>query len=237
MSLLFNSDPYLKHCEAKIIDANNGNLILDQTIFYPLGGGQPGDTGTFIMGDVKINISDTIKGGNHSEVLHVTKDQFSKNLVGEKIHCSIDWERRYQLMKMHTCLHILCALIDAPITGAQLNEVKGRIDFNVDPSLLDKEKIEKELNRIIEDGYPTKVKEISERELKNNPKLVRTMTVGPPVINDRIRILQIGTDDQIIDIQPCGGTHVKNTNEIGKVVVKKIENKGRQNRRIIIQFA
>lgn len=236
MDLLFNSDPYLKHCEAKILDIRDGSLVLDRTIFYPLGGGQPGDTGTLNIDGSSICVIDTVKGRDHNEILHISKTHFSEDLIGKNIQCNIDWDRRYKMMKMHTCLHILCSLIDAPITGAQLNEKKGRIDFNVDPSLLNKQRIEKDLNQLIEDGYPTETKEISEKELRENSKLVRTMMVHPPIINNKVRILQIGNSNKVVDVQPCGGTHVKNTSEIGKVIIKKIENKGKQNRRVIVEF-
>ncbi|MGF1609115.1 MAG: alanyl-tRNA editing protein [Kiloniellales bacterium] len=234
MELIFRDDPYCKSCEATVVAADEQGIRLDRTVFYPMGGGQPGDAGTLTLADGRvIPIVDARKGADHEDVLHVPADGTALPAPGSKVTVAIDWERRHRLMRMHTCLHLLCAVVTGDVTGGQIGDGKGRLDFNLPDTQLDKEHITAELNRLIAEDHPVSPRWISDEELAANPELVRTMSVKPPSGSGRVRLLDIPD----VDLQPCGGTHVARTGEIGPVAVGKIENKGRQNRRINIHFA
>lgn len=233
MELLFRDDAYLKSCEAVVVSVSEEGLRLDKTVFYPMGGGQPGDSGSLTLetGE-RIPVADTRKGESHEDVVHVLDPGATPPEVGSKVTAAIDWERRYRLMRMHSCLHLLCAVVTGDVTGGQIGEEKSRLDFNLPDTQLDKEALTAELNRLIEENHPVAQRWISDEEMAANPDLVRTMSVKPPTGSGRVRLLDIAG----VDLQPCGGTHVRETGEIGRVRIGKIENKGRQNRRINIHF-
>ena len=230
---VFRQDAYAKSCRARITAVDDAGMRLDRTVFYPLGGGQPGDSGELTLGDgTAIRILDTRKGEAAGEIVHVPEAPADAGLVGSEITARIDWERRYRLMRMHTCLHLLCSLIPAPVTGGSIRDGSGRLDFDLPESTLDKENLTARLNRLVVEDHPVIPRWISEEELDANPSLVRTMSVAPPRGRGRVRVLDI----EGVDLQPCGGTHVASTAEIGRVRVTKIEKKGRQNRRVSVAF-
>ena len=233
MELLFREDPYLKSCEATVTASGPEGLRLDRTVFYPMGGGQPGDRGTLTLEDgTVLTVVDAVKGDGHEDVVHVLAEGTPAPAPGSRVTAAIDWERRHRHMRMHTCLHLLCAVVTGDVTGGQIGADKGRLDFNLPDTQLDKEAITAALNRLIEEDHPVQPRWISDDELAAQPDLVRTMSVKPPSGSGRVRLLDIAG----VDLQPCGGTHVSRTGEIGRVKVGKIENKGRQNRRINILF-
>jgi misacylated tRNA(Ala) deacylase len=232
--LLFRYDGYLKSCTARVVSADVGGIRLDRTVFYPTGGGQPGDRGALRLASGEtIAILDTVKGDMPDEVVHIATPGAALPAPGTELTAEIDWERRHRLMRMHTCLHLLCAVVPGAVTGGQVTDGRGRLDFDVPGSSLDKEAIAARLNQLIAAGHRVTPRWISDDELAAQPDLVRTMSVKPPTGSGRVRLMEIAG----VDLQPCGGTHVANTAEIGPVAVAKIENKGRQNRRIIIAFA
>jgi misacylated tRNA(Ala) deacylase len=232
--LLFREDGYLKSCRARVVAADERGIRLDRTVFYPTGGGQPGDTGVLrLASGATVAIVDTQKGEGPDEVIHVPATGAALPPPGAEVTAEIDWERRHRLMRMHTCLHLLCAVVPGAVTGGQVSDGRGRLDFDVPGSSLDKAAIAARLNKLIAAGHPVAARWIGDDELAAQPELVRTMSVKPPSGSGRVRLMEIVG----VDLQPCGGTHVKNTAEIGPVTVSKIENKGRQNRRIILAFA
>jgi misacylated tRNA(Ala) deacylase len=232
--LLFRDDGYLRSCSARVIEADTRGIRLDRTVFYPMGGGQPGDTGRLILtSGVVIDIVDTNKGGSSDEVIHIPAPGSALAEPGSELVAEIDWDRRFRLMRMHTCLHLLCAVVPGAVTGGQVSDGRGRLDFDVPGSSLDKEAIMTRLNALIAEALLVGPRWITDEELEARPELVRTMSVKPPRGMGRVRLMEIAG----IDLQPCGGTHIGNTAEIGPVAVTKIENKGRQNRRIILAFA
>ncbi len=229
MELIFRDDFYARSCTATVTAADGSGIRLDRTVFYAEGGGQPGDIGVLVPdGGTPIVIIDTKKGQSHEEVVHVPAEGTALPAPGTKVTAEIDWGRRHRLMRMHTCLHLLCAVVTGDVTGGQVSDGKGRLDFNLPNTQLDKEHITAELNRLIQEDHPVTPRWIGEDELAAKPELVRTMSVKPPMGQGRVRLLEIDG----VDLQPCGGTHVARTGEIGRVEVTKIENKGRQNRRI-----
>lgn len=233
MELLFREDPYLKSCTATVTASGPEGLRLDRTVFYPTGGGQPGDSGWLVLDDgTRLKVVDAVKGADHEDVVHVLEDAAAAPAPGTQVTAEIDWERRHRHMRMHSCLHLLCAVVTGDVTGGQIGADKGRLDFNLPDTQLDKEHITAELNRLIGEDHPVEPRWISEAELAAQPDLVRTMSVKPPSGGGQVRLLDIAG----VDLQPCGGTHVRRTGEIGRVRVGKIENKGRQNRRINILF-
>ena len=228
-SEIFRNDPYKKECEAKILDFGDNWIILDQTVFYAEGGGQLGDTGLIKAGQQEIQIENTIKENNL--IKHIFNSKFDFE-IGDNVTCIIDWDRRYKLMKMHTSLHLLCSLVNAKVTGGSVGDGKGRLDFNLDfkPN---KDELKDNLNDLIQGNHDITISWISAQELEKNPDLVKTMSVLPPRTNGSIRMVRIGDN---IDYQPCGGTHVKNTSEIGLVEINKVENKGKLNKRVAISL-
>ncbi|MGO8918561.1 MAG: alanyl-tRNA editing protein [Stellaceae bacterium] len=233
-ALLFRDDAYLGRCEARVISADARGIQLDRTVFYPQGGGQPGDCGALLLADGRsVAIADTRKGDGADEVLHIPAPGAELPAPGDAITAEIDWPRRHRLMRMHTCLHLLSAVVTGAVTGGQIADGKGRLDFDVPGEALDKVALTERLNALIAADHPAVARWISDAELVARPELVRTMSVKPPVGQGRVRLLDIAG----VDLQPCGGTHIRRTGEIGPVAVVKIENKGRQNRRVIIGFA
>ena len=228
---LFRQDAYAGSCAARITVVDDAGVRLDRTVFYPLGGGQPGDTGELALDDGRvIRIVDTRKGEAAGEIVHVPGEAVDASVAGAEVTARIDWDRRHRLMRMHTCLHLLCSLVTAPVTGGSVRDGSGRLDFDLPESTLDKEDLTTRLNRLVADDHPVTPRWITEEELDANPSLVRTMSVAPPRGRGTVRVLDI----EGVDLQPCGGTHVASTGEIGRVRVRKIEKKGRQNRRVTV---
>jgi misacylated tRNA(Ala) deacylase len=231
--LLFRDDGYLRSCTARIVGVDERGIRLDRTVFYPTGGGQPGDCGVLRLHDgATVAIVDTIKGDGPDEVIHVPAPGSALPAVGAEVTAEIDWERRHRLMRMHTCLHLLCAVVPGAVTGGSVGDGRGRLDFDVPGASLDKDAIAAGLNKLIAEGHGVASRWIDDAELEAHPELVRTMSVKPPTGAGKVRLLEIDG----VDLQPCGGTHVRNTAEIGPVEITKIENKGRQNRRINLAF-
>ena len=231
--LLFRDDAYLRSCTALVTAADDGGIRLDRTVFYPTGGGQPGDTGVLRLSSGRsIAIVDSIKSASADEVVHVPAPGSDLPEPGSELVTEIDWERRYRLMRMHTCLHLLCGIVPGAVTGGQVSDGRGRLDFDIPGSSLDKEAITAQLNELIAEAHPVGPRWITDAELDTRPDLVRTMSVKPPRGVGRVRLMEIAG----LDLQPCGGTHVRNTAEIGRVAVTKIESKGKQNRRVMLAF-
>ena len=234
MDAIFRTDPYARSCAATVLRADETGIRLDRTVFYPMGGGQPGDQGVLRLPDGStVPIRDTVKGTGQDDILHLTGPGVPLPAPGTKVTADIDWERRHRLMRMHTCLHLLCAVVPGEVTGGQVGDGKGRLDFNLPAGGLDKEAIAAALNKLIAEDHAVREIWITDEELAAQPDLVRTMSVKPPTGAGRVRLLRI----EDVDLQPCGGTHVQRTGEIGPVQVTKIESKGKQNRRINIAFA
>jgi misacylated tRNA(Ala) deacylase len=232
--LLFRSDAYLKTAQAQVVAVHDHGIELDRTIFYPLGGGQQGDTGVVrrANGD-RIAIADTRKGETTDSVLHIAAPAMPSPEHGETLTLEIDWPRRYALMRLHTALHVISCVVVAPVTGGNITPEKARLDFDIDMSQLDAQRIERETNALIARGADTETVWITEEELDARPELVKTMSVQPPRGAGRIRLLRIPG----IDLQPCGGTHVRNIAEIGAIRVLKIRSEGRHNKRVEIALA
>jgi misacylated tRNA(Ala) deacylase len=232
--LLFRDDAYVSTCRARITAVDARGIRLDRTVFYPVGGGQPGDIGVLrLTSGQAIAITDTIKGDSPDDVIHMPAPGGESPVVGAELIAEIDWERRYRLMRMHTCLHLLCAVVPGAVTGGQVSDGRGRLDFDVPGSSLDRDAIEARLNALIAEAHPVAPRWITDEELAATPELVRTMSVKPPSGTGRVRLIEISG----IDLQPCGGTHIRNSAEIGPMLVTKIENKGKQNRRVNLTFA
>jgi misacylated tRNA(Ala) deacylase len=235
---LFRDDAYRRSCDATVVGVNErGGILLDQTIFYATSGGQPGDTGRLIAGDgVEVPIAATVTGENKSEIIHVPAAALTLR-PGTPVTCEIAWERRHRHMRMHTALHLLCALIPFPVTGGSIGAEESRLDFDIaEAGQVDKDELTAKLAALVAADHPVATRWISDAELAANPDLIRTMSVRPPTGTGRVRLVAIGAGDAI-DLQPCGGTHVRSTGEIVAVAVTKIEKKGRQNRRVRIAFA
>ena len=231
---LFRDDAYLKECEAEVLLITDGNgIILDKTIFYPTGGGQPGDNGDLVIAGRKIPIATTIKDRESGQLIHVPADANNLPNLGDLAIARIDWSARYNRMRMHSALHLLCSVVPCGVTGGQIGEVKSRLDFDVGDTKLDKEQITTAINQLISEDHKIITEWISDVELERNPELVRTMSVKPPSGAGKVRLLKIGDS---VDLQPCGGTHVRSTGEIGPIQISKIENKGKRNRRVNIVF-
>lgn len=226
---LYRQDAYLTECEAHIVSVSDEGIVLDRTIFYPLGGGQPGDTGYLESDQGSIRIVDT-RHGPDGTVLHIAENRYGA--PGDGVKMVIDWDKRYAHMRMHTCLHLLGALVPHGVTGGNISATRSRLDFDMTETV-DKTDLGEKLNQLIVANHPVESFWISEEELDARPELIRTMSVRPPRGVGDIRLLQIPG----VDLQPCGGTHVRQTGEIGPVRIGKVEKKGRHNRRIAIEFA
>lgn len=229
---LYEQDSYLQETEAVVVAARDDAVVLDRTVFYARGGGQPGDSGALVLPSGQtVWITDTVKGEGE-QILHLVAEGSPLPAPGDKVLARIDWDRRHRHMRMHTCMHLLCALVDAPVTGGNLNDQKGRLDFDLPESTVDKAPLTAALNELIQRRIDTSLEWITDEELAAQPELVKTMSVQPPTGAGRVRLLRVGE----VDLQPCGGTHVANTGEIGPVRVSKIEKKSRLNRRISVVF-
>tara|TARA_B100000131_G_scaffold148252_1_gene144059 strand:- start:4973 stop:5674 length:702 start_codon:yes stop_codon:yes gene_type:complete len=229
MSKLFEENAYLKEFKAKIININieEKTIELDNTAFYARSGGQPGDIGEIITKNQNIEVKDTIKKEN--KIINIINK--TENLdKGIEIIGKINWEKRYKYMKMHSALHLMCSVIPLGVTGGQIGYEKSRLDFNDPDKKINKEEIEEKINSLVKNDYQITSEIIDSKILDEQPELIRTMSVKPPQIDGKIRLIKIGN----VDLQPCGGTHVKSTAEIGSIKIGKIENKGRMNRRVNI---
>jgi misacylated tRNA(Ala) deacylase len=233
---LFLDDPRLRSAAATVLATDPAGIVLDRTVFYARSGGQPGDTGGLRWAGGETRIADTIKGEGEA-ILHVPAPEASLPPAGAKVEAAIDWERRHRLMRMHTTLHLLCSLIEgAAVTGGSVGADRSRLDVDL-PVAPPREQIEAGLNALVQADHPVHIAWVDEAVLDSDPGLVRTMSVQPPRGMGRLRLMRIGDGETPIDLQPCGGTHVARTGEIGPLRVLKIENKGRQNRRITIALA
>ncbi len=237
MDLLFREDAYLKSCKATLIGVtDSGGLLFDRTVAYGTSGGQPGDTGTITRADgTVIRIGSTVTGQTKDEIIHVPEEGSKLPQIGETVTLSIDWPRRLNLMKMHAACHILSVVCPFPITGAAVNEEDSRVDFDVPDPTYTREFVTAEMMKIIDANHPVSIHWIDEAELDANPSIIRSKNVRPPRGLGRIRLVLIG-ENGVVDSQPCGGTHVANTGEIGPLHISKIEKKGKENRRFRIRF-
>jgi misacylated tRNA(Ala) deacylase len=229
--LLFREDAYLKTATAQVVSVSERGIELDRTVFYPLGGGQAGDSGALIRANgERVQIADTRKGDGTDRVLHIPALASVPPAPGETVTLEIDWERRYRLMRLHTALHLMSCVIVAPVTGGNIVPDKARLDFDIDLSQLNAEHIERQTNALIASGVQTQTVWITDAELDAQTDLVKTMSVQPPRGAGRVRLLKIPG----IDLQPCGGTHVANIGEIGAIKVLKIRSEGKHNKRVEI---
>jgi misacylated tRNA(Ala) deacylase len=242
---LFREDAYLKECAGRVIAAGEQGIVLDRTVFYPLGGGQAGDAGVLLLADGSaLAIADTRKGKDaegrpNGQICHQPAPNqdalLAKLKPGDTVTAQVDWDRRHRLMRFHTTTHLLCHLVPQLVNGCSITPDYARLDFNMtDP--LDKEALTQGIARLVAAGYPVAVGSIADEELDANPALVKSMSVQPPRGTGRVRTIRIGSTEPI-DFQPCGGTHVANTAEIGAVVVTKIEKKSATTRRVVLGFA
>jgi misacylated tRNA(Ala) deacylase len=232
--LVFRDDAYARSCRARVVAVTPAGIELDRTVFYPTGGGQPGDSGTLARADgTVVRIANAVKGEAADGVLHVPAPGEPAPAPGEEVEAVLDWDRRYRHMRFHTALHLLCAVVPAPVTGGQVAHDKARLDFDIEMEKLVKETIEAELNRLVVEGHPVRPRWITDAELDARPELVRTMSVQPPRGQGGVRVLEI----EGVDLQPCGGTHVASTAEVGRLAVVKIRSEGARNRRVILGFA
>lgn len=234
---LFRVDPMLKSTPAQVVAINDrGGIILDRTVFYATSGGQPGDTGYLERADgSRIAIAATVNGETKNDIIHVVAAGEPLPEVGETLTATIDWERRFKLMRMHTACHLLTVVCPYPITGASVSEDDSRIDFDIPDANFTKEDVTAQLMALVNADHPVFSTWITDEELADNPSLVKSKNVRPPVGAGRIQLVGIGEGGSI-DSQPCGGTHVTSTSQVGEIHIGKIEKKGRENRRFRIRF-
>jgi misacylated tRNA(Ala) deacylase len=228
---VFYQDSYQKTHDTHISDIVDGGVVLESTIFYPLGGGQPGDTGVLRVGDNEYRVIDTRFASDRMSIVHYLDTEDSSGLkIGDSVGIELDWQRRHRHMRMHTCMHLMCSLIPAQATGGSIGETESRIDFDLQGQVVDKDDITTGLNELIGKNLPVTIGSMSDVELEQNPGLVRTMSVQPPRGQGVVRTIRI----EETDFQPCGGTHVRSTGEIGEVTITKIKSKGKQNKRLTL---
>jgi len=230
---LFRDDAYARSCAAQVLAVDGNRVALNRTVFYPAGGGQPGDRGDLVLADgTRLAVVDTVKGDG-ATVLHVLADGVASPPVGTVLTAELDWARRYRLMRYHTGLHLLCAVVNAPVSGGRMAEDKAHLDFDIEMERLDAAQIEARLNALIDADTPVETGEISDAELDANPGLVKTMSVQPPRGQGSVRTIHIPG----VDLQPCGGTHLQRTGEVGALKVVRIRSEGKRNKRVTIAFA
>jgi misacylated tRNA(Ala) deacylase len=226
--ILFRDDSYLRECQATVTDSGDDAIVLDRTIFYPTGGGQPGDTGRMNWDGGNATIINTVYG-DEGAIRHLVAEGDSLPGSGTSVNIEVDWDRRYRHMRMHTALHLLGSVLQYGVTGGSIGAEKSRLDFDmVDP--VDKEAVNAALQALVADDHPITCRWITDEELAAKPELVRTMSVQPPKGAGEVRLLEI----EGVDLQPCGGTHLKSTGEVGAVRLGKVEKKGKHNRRVSI---
>ena len=234
---LFRDDPYLKEAPAKVHRiTDEGGIVLDRTIFYPTSGGQPGDAGTLTWGEGAIAIATAVKGEG-GEIILIPGEAQELPAAGQAVVQVLDWDRRHRHMRIHTALHLLSVVIPLPVTGGAISVDKGRLDFDMPEAPANKEALEDALNDLVTADLPVSEEWITDQELRANPSLVKTMSVQPPMGTGRVRLVRIGQGVETVDLQPCGGTHVARTGEIGQLRLGKIEKKGARNRRVNVHFA
>ena len=232
----FLRDSYLREAPAQVVDVTQeGDVVLNQSLFYATSGGQPGDGGVLRWNGQETVISTTVKG-EADQIICLPAEGSVLPKVGQAVLQILDWDQRYNHMRMHTALHLLSVVIPLPVTGGAITAVKGRLDFNMPQALEDKDALTEALNALIARDLEITEEWITERELDENPYLAKTMSVAPPRGAGKIRLIRIGTDDSSVDLQPCGGTHVARTSEIGRVRIGKVEKKGQLNRRVHLHF-
>lgn len=227
---LFREDSYLKECDAAVVSTDDAGVILDRTVCYPLGGGQPGDTGTMSWGGSSVAIVDT-RYAEDGSIRHVVDNGAELPSVGDTVRIVLDWDRRYRHMRMHTAMHLLGSVLHYGVTGGNISAEKSRLDFDMEDTV-DKEAVTAALEALVAQDHAVSCRWISDEELDAQPELVRTMSVQPPRGKGRIRLLEI----ENVDLQPCGGTHLRSTAEVGKVRIGKVEKKGKRNRRVNIHL-
>jgi misacylated tRNA(Ala) deacylase len=231
---LFRDDAYLRAAPATVVEVRpDGGIMLDRTVFYAQGGGQPGDVGAIRRDDGRdVTVTNTVYAPDRSGIVHFAQPGSDLPQVGEAVTAEFDWERRYARMRMHTALHLLSVVLPYPVTGGSIGDGEGRLDFDLPEAGLDKAETTDKLAALVERDAPVTFTWITDEELDANPGLVKTMSVKPPRGAGRVRLVAI----EGIDLQPCGGTHVARTGEIGRVLVTDIEKKGKQNRRVRLKL-
>ena len=233
---LFRDDAYLTECTATVVGITEKDgafgVQLDRTVFYPTGGGQPGDVGTMVVGDAELVVATAVYGETKQDIVHVLAPGSAAPAIGSTVTAKIDWPIRYKRMRMHTGLHLLSVVLTYPVTGGSIGTDESRLDFDIPEAGIDKDDVTEKLNDLIGRDADVTTRWITDAELEANPGLVKTMSVKPPMGSGKVRLVAIGD----IDLQPCGGTHVKNTSEVGRLVVSAIEKKGKQNRRVRVVF-
>lgn len=227
---LFREDSYLQDCDAVVVAASDATVILDRTVFYPQGGGQPGDVGTMFWNNSQAAIVDT-RYAEDGAIGHVLESAAAIPAVGDAVHVELDWDRRYRHMRMHTAMHLLGFVLPFGVTGGNISALKSRLDFDMEETV-DKAAVTAAMQSLVAENHAISCRWISEAELDAQPDLVRTMSVQPPRGKGSIRLLEIAD----VDLQPCGGTHLHSTNEVGKVRIGKVEKKGKRNRRVNIHL-
>ncbi|MRU14086.1 alanyl-tRNA editing protein [Roseovarius sp. A21] len=234
--LLFRDDPYRSRAIGRVVaHTPEGGVILNECLFYPTGGGQPGDSGRLVWQGGALDLATTVKTDD-GEIALVPAEPQALPPVGTEVEQVLDWERRYKHMRMHSALHLLSVVIPLPVTGGAVGPEKSRLDFDMPEAPEDKVAVEEALNALIDRDLPVTEDWITDAELAANPGLVKTMSVAPPRGAGQVRLVRIGADEDQVDLQPCGGTHVARTGEIGRVRIGKVEKKGRQNRRVSIHL-
>ena len=227
---LFRSDSYLRECDATVADVGDDGVVLDRSVFYPLGGGQPGDTGKLTWDGGEAAVIDT-RYGEDGAIVHMLEQGAPVPAIGTAVHGTLDWDRRYRHMRMHTAMHLLGAVLQYGVTGGNISAEKSRLDFDMEDTV-DKEAVGAALAKLVAEDHPVSCRWITEEELDAQPDLVRTMSVQPPRGKGSIRLLEVAG----VDLQPCGGTHLKSTGEVGAVRIGKVEKKGKRNRRVNIHL-
>ena len=227
---LFRADSYIRECDAVVESVADSGITLDRTVFYPTGGGQPGDTGVISWPSGSATIVDT-RYGVSGAIVHVVGEDSPLPAAGDQVHAEIDWDRRYRHMRMHTAMHLLGAVLRYGVTGGNISFEKSRLDFDMEETV-DKEAVGSAMQELVAADHPVSCRWITDEELDANPELVRTMSVQPPRGKGKIRLLEI----EGVDLQPCGGTHLRSTAEVGQVRIGKVEKKGRRNRRVNIHL-
>jgi misacylated tRNA(Ala) deacylase len=231
--LLSREDAYLRECDAMVVAVTeSGGVVLDRTVFYAQGGGQPGDSGEIVRDGIVMPVTNATYATDRVSVAHLLSPGSTSPAVGERVQAKLDWSRRYARMKIHTALHLLSVVLPYPVSGGSIGDGEGRLDFDIPEAGLDKSEIAAKLNALVARDAVVSDRWITDAELDANPGLVKTMSVQPPRGSGRVRLVEIAG----IDLQPCGGTHVRRTGEIGPVVVSDIEKKGKQNRRVRIKL-
>ncbi len=235
---LFREDAYLETCTARVVATGPEGIELDRTVFYAASGGQPGDTGTMETGQGSIAIIGAVHpDGDRGRILHLVEPGTALPEPGSQVTLALDWDRRHRHMRMHSALHLLSVVLPFGVTGGAIGAEKGRLDFDMAEPPADLAAIEAELNALVGGDLNVTSEWITEADLAARPEMVKTMKVQPPAGQGRIRLVRIGAGEETVDLQPCGGTHVRNTSEIGRLRLGKIEKKGRENRRVNLHFA